>query len=79
MGWPGETVFEHMRKEKAKSACAYMQSDQGFHCLLTDSFDTTDCINGEHMPRSDFCMCRMNLNLPIFCMLKDTFSRGAAK
>ena len=26
-----------------RSACASMQSDQGLHCLLTDSLDTKEC------------------------------------
>ena len=27
---------------------AMAQSDQGLHCLLTESLDTAECMNGEH-------------------------------
>ena len=30
------------------------QSDQDLHCPLTESLDTTKCINGEQMPGWDF-------------------------
>ena len=35
-------VFGHMGKSNAAA-----QSDQGLHCLLTESLDTTECMNGE--------------------------------
>ena len=33
-------------QRKPRSDCA----DQGFHCRLTESLDTTECINREQMP-----------------------------
>ena len=36
-------------QQRPRSACASMQSDQGLHCLLTESLDTTECMNGEPM------------------------------
>ena len=35
---------------RPRSACASAQSDQGLHCPLTESFDTTECMNGEQRP-----------------------------
>ena len=32
---------------KLRSSCAFMQSDQGFHCPLTKSLDTTECMKEE--------------------------------
>ena len=32
------------------------QSDQGLHCLLTESLDTTKCMNGEQR-NMVLCMC----------------------
>ena len=34
-------------QRKPRSACASAQSDQGLHCPLTESLDTTECMNGE--------------------------------
>ena len=34
-----------MRKRRPRSACAYVQSDQGLYYPLTKSVDTTKCIN----------------------------------
>ena len=36
-------VSRHMRTAKPRSACAFAQSDQGLHCPLTESLDTTEC------------------------------------
>ena len=35
---------------RPRSDCASAQSDQGLHCPLTESVDTTECIIGEQMP-----------------------------
>ena len=34
-------------QRRPRSACTSTQSDQGLHCLLTESYDTTECMNGE--------------------------------
>ena len=44
---------------RPRSAWASMQSDQGLHCLLTESLDTTECMKGEQKPRWYFFMPRM--------------------
>ena len=38
-------------QRRPRSACASAQADQGLHCLLTESLDTTKCMNGEQQPR----------------------------
>ena len=43
--------FGHMRTVKAQITCASAESDRGLHCLLTESLDTTECLNGEQMYR----------------------------
>ena len=35
-------IFGHMQTAKDSA-----QSDQGLHCPLTESVDTTECMNGE--------------------------------
>ena len=35
---------------RPRSDCASAQSDQDFHCLLTESLDTTECMNEEQSP-----------------------------
>ena len=37
------------RQQRPRSACPYVLSDQGFHCPLTETLDTTECINVEQM------------------------------
>ena len=37
-------------QRRPRSACASAQSDQDLHCLLTESLDTAECIDGEQMP-----------------------------
>ena len=59
--------FYHMGCSMQKGI-SYSQSDQGLCCLLTESFDTIDCISGEQKPAWDsaclgwnwiweFCTC----------------------
>ena len=45
----GKHVFRHMQW-RPRSDCTKVQSDQGLHCLLTESLDTTECMNGEQRP-----------------------------
>ena len=40
-------VLGHMGTGRPRSACTSAQSDQGLHCLLTESLDTTECMTGE--------------------------------
>ena len=39
-----------MRQRRRRSDCAFVQSDLGLHCPLTESLDAIECINGEKMP-----------------------------
>ena len=39
---------------RPRSACVDVQSDQSLYCLLTESLDIIECINGELMPGLDF-------------------------
>ena len=40
-------------------ASASAQSDQGLPCMLAESLDTTEYINGEQMSNDTLCMCRI--------------------
>ena len=37
-------------QQQPRSACAFAQSDRGLHCPLTDTLDTTECLNEEQRP-----------------------------
>ena len=41
-------------QRKPRPACTSTQSDQGVHSPLTESLDTIECINAEHMLLRDF-------------------------
>ena len=44
----GKRIFRHMLGQQMPiSACASARSDQGLHYPLTESLDTTECMNGE--------------------------------
>ena len=48
---PCKNMFSGIcRQQRPRSACASVQSDQGFQCRLTESLDTIEFINGEQMP-----------------------------
>ena len=53
----GKCVFRHMQTAKTDLRLGGlhmpedMQSDQGFHCMLTESLDTTIMYDGEQRPR----------------------------
>ena len=47
-----------------------VQSDQGIRCLLTESLDTTECMNGEEKPRWYFVHAQDDLNLCILLMFE---------
>ena len=51
-----------------------MQSDQGLCCQLTESMDTTECINGEQRSGRYFAQLQDDLNLQILCMFGGMFS-----
>ena len=71
---PGENVPSGIcGQRRPRSACTSAQSDQGLHCLLTESSDTTECMNGEQRPEC-FAHAQDNLNLCILCIFEGTFS-----
>ena len=66
-------VFRHMQTGKPRSDFASVQSDQGLHCLLAESLDTTECMNGEQRPELYEAHVQDDLNLCILGMLEGTF------
>ena len=42
-------------QRRSRSACASAQSDQDLHCPLSESLDTTECMNGEQ--KLILCAC----------------------
>ena len=63
-------------QSRPRSACTSTQSDQGLHCLLTESLDTTECMNGEQRPGWYFAHVQDDLNLHILRMFEGTFHYG---
>ena len=63
--------FGTCRQQRPRSAFSSMQSDQGLHRPLTESLDTTECMNGEQLY---FANVHDDLNLHILCMFEDAFS-----
>ena len=74
LGHAMRNVTKHMRTARPRSAYASMQSDQVLHCQLTESLDTTECMNGEQRPRRYFAPLQDGLNLHILCMFHLTQS-----
>ena len=73
------TSFENVssgicRQRRPSSPCALTPSDQGRHCLLTESFDNTEYTNGAQSPRWYFPNAQHDLNLHILCMSERIFS-----
>ena len=68
-------LFGHIRTAKAQISCASNQSDQGIHCPLAESLDTTECMNGEQRPGLDFKHAQDDLNPRMF---EETFSLDVA-
>ena len=63
-----------------RSDCASAQSDQGLHCPLTKSLDTTECMNGEQRPGVYFAHEKADLNLRIAHVRRHYFAwRGLNK
>ena len=44
------------RQQRPRSACMSLQSDQGLPCLLTESLDATECMNGQQNVTGDNIM-----------------------
>ena len=55
------------------------QSDQGLHCLLTESLDTAKWMSREQRPGWYFGHAQDDLNLHILRMFEDTFSLDSAE
>ena len=51
----------------------HLQSDQDLQFQLTESLDTTECMNGEQRAGCYFVHVQDNLNLHILHMFKSTF------
>ena len=66
-------VFENLRTEKARSACAFAQSDQGLPCPLIESLDTI-----QQRTEYYFTLVQDDLNLRVLCMFEGTFSLDTA-
>ena len=67
------------RQQRPRSAWASIQSDQGLHCPLTESLDTTECISGEQRSGLYFTHSQDDLNLQILHMFEGTYSLDAAQ
>ena len=63
---------------RPRSAWAFVQSDQGLQCPLTESLDTTEHMNREQRPRWYLAHVQDDLNLCILRMFKGTFSLDMA-
>ena len=66
-------VFGLCAERRPRSDCASLQSDLVLRCPLTESLDTTECINGEQRPRSYFAHAQDDLNLCISACSKARF------
>ena len=60
-------------QRRPRLACASAQSDQGLHCLLTESLDTTECMNAEQSSELYFAHEQGDLNLRILRMFEGTY------
>ena len=45
-----ENVSSSIWGQRPRSDCADVQSDQGLYCPLTESLDTTECMNVKQTP-----------------------------
>ena len=59
-------------QRRPRSACASVQSDQGLHCPLTESLDTTECMNGVQSLGKYFAHAQDDLNMSIMRMFEGT-------
>ena len=44
-------------QRRSRSACAFAQSDQDLHCMLIESLDTTEYMDGEKKAQMILCTC----------------------
>ena len=42
-----KTSLGMCRQQRSRSACTFMQADQGLHCPLTESLDTAECMESK--------------------------------
>ena len=59
---------------RPRSACASAQSDQGLHYPLTESLDSTGCMNGEQRLGRYFVHAQHDLNLHILHVRRHFFA-----
>ena len=57
-----------------KSPCASAQSEQDLHCPLTESWDTTECMNVEQKPGLYVAYAQEDLNPGILRMFESMVS-----
>ena len=77
ISWDGTTwkyLWAYVDSEVPDQPAHWRKSDQDLHCLLSESLDATECMNGEQRPRWYLEHAQDDLNLCILCMLEDTFS-----
>ena len=60
-------------QQRPRSACTSAQSGQELYCPLTESLDSTECINGEQRPEWYFAYVQDYPSLCDFHMVEDIF------
>ena len=48
-------------QRRHRTVCTLAWADQGLHCLLTESLDTTECMNGKQTPGPSCSKLTMSL------------------
>ena len=77
---PCENVYSGIWGHQwSTQACASAQFDQGLHCPLTETLDTTECMNREQRPGWYFAHAQVYLNMRILRMFEGTFSLNLAQ
>ena len=72
---PSKNLFLGTRKQRRpRSACTSVQSDQGLHCLLKESLDTTECIKRQQRldwylvhVQDDLNFCTCSMMMMVWC------------
>ena len=78
INWPRNAGICEQRWPRL--AFASVQSDQGLQGLLTESLDTTECMNGEQGPGETlYAHAQDDLNLRISLMFEGIFSLDATQ
>ena len=57
-----KNLFWGICGQRTSSACPSANSDQGVHCPLTESLDTTEFMNGEHITKTSLFKYTENFN-----------------